>query len=174
MRPPRAVIIGALLLLAIPVQTGLLGRFALLGAKPELLTLIVVAVAMLSGPLEGALTGLAAGLILDSLTALPDGLGTLVLALTGLVVGRLRALIQRPSAWVPAVTVGTATVLSLAVYALLSFLFGSPVGVPARTIARIFLAGAYGAILTPFIYPMLQRLLTDRPKEVIGSVLVRR
>jgi rod shape-determining protein MreD len=162
-----------LLVAAVPIQTALLGRFALLGAKPELSLLIVVAIAMIDGPVTGALAGFGAGLLLDSQTALPDGLAALVLAATGACVGRFRLLIQRPSAWVPAASVGAATFASLAVYALFAELLGAPTGSPVRTLARIVLAAAYGAALTPLVYPGLQKLLTDRPKGVIGSVVSR-
>lgn len=174
MRPRRILVIGVLLLLAVPVQTALLGRFALLGAKPELLILLVVGVAMLDGPVTGAIAGFGAGLLLDAQTSLPDGLGALVLAATGAAIGRLRPLLQRPSAWVPAAAVGAGTVGSLTVYALLALLLGAPTGSPDRAALRILLAGVYGAALTPLIYPGLQRLLIDRPRAVIGSVVVRR
>ena len=173
MRPRRIAIIFGLLVLAVPIQTALLGRFALLGAKPELLTLLVVAVAMLEGPVTGALAGFAAGLLLDAQTSLPDGLSALVLAATGATVGRIRLLIQRPSAWVPAASVGAATFASMAIYALLALLFGAPTGSALRTVARILLAAAYGAALTPLVYPGLQRLLVQRPRTVIGSVVRR-
>jgi rod shape-determining protein MreD len=172
-RPRRILIVGALLFAAVLVQTALLGRFALLGAKPELLTLIVVSVAMLDGPVTGALAGFAAGLLLDAQTSLPDGLSALVLAATGATVGRIRLLIQRPSAWVPAASVGAATLASMSVYAVLALLFGAPTGSALRTIARILLAAVYGAALTPLIYPGLQRLLIERPRTVIGSVVRR-
>lgn len=170
----KILVIGVLLVLAVPIQTALLGRFALLGAKPELLTLLVVAVAMLDGPVTGALAGFGAGLLLDAQTSLPDGLGALVLAATGATVGRIRPLIQRPSAWLPAGVVGAATFASLIVYAVLALLLGAPTGAPGRTVFRIVFASIYGAALTPLIYPWLQRLLRDRPKTVIGSVVVRR
>lgn len=173
MRPRRIAIIAALLIVAVPVQTALLGRFALLGAKPELLTLIVVAVAMLEGPVVGALAGFAAGLLLDAQTSLPDGLSALVLAATGAIVGRIRLLIQRPSAWVPAASVAAATFASMAVYAILALLFGAPTGSAMRTIVRILLAATYGAALTPLIYPGIQRLLAERQRHVIGSVVRR-
>lgn len=174
MRARKVLVIGALLLVALVVQTAVLGRFALLGAKPELLTLLVVAVAMLDGSVSGAIAGFGAGLLLDAQTSLPDGLAALVLAATGATVGRIRPLLQRPSAWLPAAVVGVATVASLLVYALLALLLGSPTGGLVRTIARIALAGVYGAALTPLIYPGVQRLLLERPKAVIGSVVVRR
>lgn len=174
MRPSRALLVALVLVIAVPIQTAILGRFALLGAKPELLILIVVAMGLLHGSLQAAAAGAFAGLLFDSLTALPDGLGILVLTSAGAAVGRLRPLLQRPSAWIPPLTVGIATIASLSVYALLALMVGSPVGAPLRTASRIFFAGIYGAVLTPFVYPLLQRLVVDRPREVIGSVLVRR
>lgn len=173
MRPRRVLIIAGLLALLVPVQTGLLGRFALLGAKPELSILLVVVVSMLTGPVTGALTGFAAGLLIDAQTSLPDGLSAMVLAATGAAVGRIRLLIQRPSAWVPAAAVGAATVLSLTVYGLLALLLGAPTGGPIRMGARILLAAVYGAALTPLVYPGLQKLLVERPRTVIGSVVQR-
>lgn len=173
MRLRSGSVIAVTLFLGLAVQTAFLGRFAILGAKPELLVLVVVAVAMVEGPVAGLLTGFAAGLLTDSLTDLPDGLSAVVFMLTGYGVGRVRQMFQRPSAWLPAAMVGSATLAALAVEASLSALVGIFAGSPVRTIVRIVLVAVYGMILTPFIFPVIARSL-ERQRPVLGSVVVRR
>lgn len=169
----RVLVVAAMLSVALAVQTAFLGRFALLGAKPELLLLLVVAVSMADGPVAGALTGFGAGLLIDALTGLPDGLTSIVFTAVGAAVGLARPMLQRPSAWLPSAIVGVATASALAAYALLGLLLEVETGSVARTIARIALAALYGAVVTPLVYPLATKLL-ERQHPVLGSVVVRR
>jgi rod shape-determining protein MreD len=169
----RLLAIIGLVLVTVPLQTAVLGRFSILGAKPELLTLLVVSIAMIDGAVSGTLAGFAAGLLLDAQTSLPDGLGALVLAATGAAIGRLRPLLIRPSAWVPAAVVFAATLASLTTYSLMALLLGAPTGSLVRSVMRIVIAAIYTAVLTPLIYPWLAKMLIERPRQVIGSVVRR-
>ncbi|MFP5224402.1 MAG: rod shape-determining protein MreD [Actinomycetota bacterium] len=169
----RVGIIAGALFIGLALQTAFLGRFAILGAKPEVLLLIVVAVAMTEGPTVGLVTGFAAGLMTDSLTDLPDGLTAFVFMAAGLAVGTIRPMFQRPSAWLPAAMVGATTALALALAALLGALLGVFAGTFLRTLVRIILAAVYGMVLTPFLYPLLTRAMV-RQRQVLGSVVVRR
>lgn len=169
----RIGVITASLVIGLALQTAFLGRFAILGAKPEMLLLVVVAVAMVEGPTVGALTGFAAGIVTDALTDLPDGLTAIVFMAAGVIVGSVRPMFQRPSAWLPAAMVGASTTLALATEAALGALVGVFAGSFLRTVFRIILVAVYGMILTPFVYPLITRSL-ERQRQVLGSVVVRR
>jgi rod shape-determining protein MreD len=169
----RVGVIAAALFIGLALQTAFLGRFAIFGAKPEVLLLIVVAVAMTEGPTVGLVTGFAAGLMIDSLTDLPHGLTAFVFMGAGLAVGTVRPMFQRPSAWLPAAMVGATTAAALAVSAMLGALLGVFAGTLLRTSSRILLAAIYGMLLTPFLYPLLTRMMV-RQRQVLGSVVVRR
>jgi cell shape-determining protein MreD len=63
----RVAALAGVIALALLLQTTLLSPLRILGARPDLLLLAVVAVAMASGPVEGAAFGFAAGLTADLL-----------------------------------------------------------------------------------------------------------
>lgn len=84
------------------------------GALPDLVLLVVVAAALVSGPLTGALLGLLAGWVVDIVPpgAIPLGASALGYAAAGAVAGRCRRIGARSLLWAAiAVTAGTVTVL---------------------------------------------------------------
>ncbi len=106
-------VLGGVLAVAVVVgQTSVVGRLRLpLGAAPDVVLLVVVGVALVTGPAAGAAAGFGAGLLVDSLADHPLGVAALVLCLIGYAGGRLprgggrpgRALVAFP------VTVAAAT-----------------------------------------------------------------
>lgn len=61
----QAIIIGTACLLAVIVEVTLLSRLGIPGATPDLVVVTVVAVALAMGPVQGAVAGFTAGLLLD-------------------------------------------------------------------------------------------------------------
>jgi rod shape-determining protein MreD len=95
---PRVYLIVFLLL--IPLQASLFGPLSLRGIAPDLGLAIVYCVALLTGPIEGSIAGLAIGLIQDLGSASLIGFSGLTRGLVGLFTGLLgrRVLdIQSPS-----------------------------------------------------------------------------
>src|SRR5207248_11729961 len=72
--------------------------FTLAGARPELMYLVTIVLAMLEGPASGAVAGFAGGMAEDLLLNLRGkGSTALTLTLLGYVVGQLRQYIVTPS-----------------------------------------------------------------------------
>jgi rod shape-determining protein MreD len=161
----RALLFTLLTVTGLALETSAFGSATLLGAKPELMLLVVVALAMGEGPAVGATAGFVMGLGTDLLLQGPGGISALVFTLAGYAVGRIRATLQHPSAWTPMVMVCLATFFATLAYALVSFLLGvESLGV-VRLLRNAALASAYNALLTPFLFPVVRTLgARMRPK----------
>ncbi len=156
-----AVIITALLL-----QSTIFAQVKLGGAKPELMYLITVVLAMLEGPSVGAIGGFTAGMGQDFLLDQPKGITALTLTLVGYVVGMVRQYIVTPSPVLPVVLVGAATAAGTLFYGLVEYLLGQ--GSELAFLVRTSLLSAlYNAVLTPIFFPILRRLAeATRAKKV--------
>lgn len=77
------------LLLLVPVQAGLFAPLFRLGIRPDLALALLYAIGLVTGPVEGALAGVALGLLLDVSSASFIGLSGLSLGTLGLFAGFL-------------------------------------------------------------------------------------
>jgi rod shape-determining protein MreD len=157
-----AVIITALLL-----QSTIFSQIKLGGAKPELMYVVTVALALLEGPATGALTGFAAGMAQDFLLHQPKGLTALTLTLLGYVVGMLRQYILSPSPLMPVILVAASTAGGVLFYGFVSFLLGELREGLAFLVRTAALSALYNAVLTPLFFPLLRRVAeASRSKKV--------
>lgn len=164
----RAALLGLLLLTAVLVETTILGTTTLAGTKPELVLLVIVALAIEEGSAVGAVAGFAGGLLTDLLLDAPAGFSSLVFTVVGYGVGAAREQLLTPTAWVPLAVTGVSTALGVLAYAGVSSLLAAG-GVPATAVARhAGLAAAYNILLTPFVVPLVRRLSVRlRPQKVV-------
>jgi rod shape-determining protein MreD len=154
----RAVVWAVVVLTALVLQSTVFAQIELAGAKPELVYLATIALALLEGPGSGALAGFVGGMAQDFLLNLPKGITALTLTLLGYVVGQLRAYVLSPSPWLPVVVVGAGTFAGVVFHGVISFLLNQ-LPVDWLTLLRVaFLSAAYNAILTPFLFPVIRRL----------------
>ena len=61
----QALIVGTFSLLAVLIEVTLLSRLGIPGATPDLVVVTVVAIALAMGPVQGAVAGFTAGVLLD-------------------------------------------------------------------------------------------------------------
>ena len=129
----------------------------LLGAKPELMFLVTVLLAMMEGPSSGAIGGFTAGMAQDFLLDQPKGITALTLTLVGYVVGMARQYIVTPSPLLPVLLVAGATFAGVLFYGFVAFLLGQLSGI-GFLIQTALLSSLYNAALTPILYPALRRI----------------
>jgi rod shape-determining protein MreD len=153
----RALAWTAVVVTALLLQSTAFAQVKLLGAKPELMYLVTVLLAMMEGPSSGAIGGFSAGMAQDFLLDQPKGITALTLTLVGYVVGMARQYIVTPSPLLPVLLVAGATFGGVLFYGFVAFLLGqlSGIGFLLRT---AFLASVYNAALTPILYPALRRI----------------
>lgn len=148
-----AVVVTALLL-----QSTIFAQIKLLGAKPELLYLVTIVLAILEGPASGAISGFSAGMAQDFLLNQPKGITALTLTLVGYVVGTARHYITTPSPALPTLLVGAGTAAGVLFYGLVSFLLGElSVGI-FFLLRTAILSAIYNAMLTPLLFPLIRRV----------------
>jgi rod shape-determining protein MreD len=79
----RTFAIAAIMVTALLLQSTVFSQIRLLGAKPELMYLIVIVLAIIEGPAEGAAAGFAGGMLQDFFLNQPKGITALTLTLLG-------------------------------------------------------------------------------------------
>jgi len=153
---------------AILLQTTLFAEIRLLGAKPELLYLVTIALALLDGPAEGAVAGFFCGMAQDFMLNQPKGITALTLTLLGYAIGLGRTYIVSASPLLPTMLVALATFGGVVFYGTVSFLLGQ-LGTDFGYLVRVaLLTGLYGGLLTPIAFPVIRRLSeTSKPRRVV-------
>jgi rod shape-determining protein MreD len=156
---PRRVLLGAAAVLtALLLQTSVLARLPLPGSAPDLLLVLVVAFALVEGPLSGTVTGFAAGLLADLGSDHELGRAALAYALVGYVAGLLQD--DRPrSVLLPFAAVAGAAVGAVLVYALEGLLLGDPRVTAAAVRASLASTVTYAVLLTPLVVPLVGGLV---------------
>jgi rod shape-determining protein MreD len=155
----RLLVLGAVLVAAVLVQSTVLAGLRLAGVRPDLLVLVVVAVAMAAGATGGAVFGFVAGLVADLLFDLPVGVSALVYTGVGFAVGTVRVYVTSHLPLVHLALAGAASLASVWCCGLLLRVFD------LSSWAAVARAGPLVAccnlLLTPFVYPVVWAL-TER------------
>src|SRR4029453_18002813 len=155
----RFLVLAAVLVVAVLVQSTVLARLTLAGVRADLLVLAVVSVAVATDPTTGAVFGFVAGLVADLLFDLAVGGSGLVYPAAGFAVGTVRVYVtgHRPLAHL--VLVAAASLASVwCCGLLLRVLDLSSWAAVARAGP---LVAVYNLLLTPFVYPVVWAL-TER------------
>ena len=143
----QALIIGFLTLVATIVQVTLLSRLGLPGATPDLVVVVVVAIALAMGPVDGAIAGFAAGMLVDLAPPADTllGVNALVYVVIGYVTGRV---IDPRDRTVPVLIgiVGAAAGFAVLATAALDALLGSE---------RVVWDGMAGLVLSSVLYAII-------------------
>jgi rod shape-determining protein MreD len=165
----RILVVVGIILTALLLQSTVFSQLRLVGVKPELVYAVTVLVAILEGPNQGAVVGFVGGMAQDFLlNAQPKGLTALTLTLLGYALGMIRTYVVSPSPLLPAMLVGVGTAVGVAFYQTLAFLLGQLSESVGYALQVTVLTGAYGAILTPIVFPVVRRAIEgSRPTRVV-------
>lgn len=159
MTASRVLLCVALVLTAAIVQVTVVNRLPLPGTGPDLVLLVVIGLALVTGPTAGAGIGFGAGLLVDLMppTATEVGRWALVLCVVGYLAGQVR-MDARRSVWVVMATVAVLSALAPLLFAGVGLLFGDdriqgPI-VVSTTVSTVL----YDLLLTPFVIPGVMAL----------------
>jgi rod shape-determining protein MreD len=150
----RVLLTAVLLTTAALLQVVVLQAIPFPGATPDLVLLVVVALALVQGSNEGAVVGFAGGLLLDVMPPSDSQVGrwALVLALVGWFAGRASDAAEE-SALVPVLVVALAAGGSVLAYAGIGYALGD-LGVSGSAVVRVLpWAVLYDVVLSPFVVP---------------------
>jgi rod shape-determining protein MreD len=160
MKVLRVGVAAALVVVALVLQVAVFPHLAWEGIVPDVCLLVVVAAALVRGPLFAATLGFVAGLMLDLAPPADHVAGRWALALV--VVGYVAGLMRqdtRMSATTVVATVAAASFVGTSVYALSGVVLGDAV-VGMGELARVILVAlVWDVLLTPLVVPGLMRLL---------------
>jgi rod shape-determining protein MreD len=155
----RTLLLVAVILSALLLQTTVFADIRLLGARPELMYLLTIVFAFLDGPAAGAVTGFAGGMAEDFLLNQPKGITALTLTLLGYAVGMLRTYVVSPSPVFPVFLVAGGTFVGVLFYGVVAFLLGQLDVSTLYLVRTAALSALYNAILTPLLFPVLRRVV---------------
>ena len=163
--------VALLVFFAAVVQTSVVGSWDLAGARPDVLLVVLVAVALARGTIVGAAAGFFGGVVVDLATLQTLGLTSLLLTLAGYWTGRYGETTGRARAHAPVVSVIVVTLLyGLGAYALRAIL-GDAVSAREALVTGLLPAVVFNALLTVPIVALTRRVLrpverTERAREV--------
>jgi len=163
----QAVIIGSAIFIAVILELTLLSRLGLPGATPDLVVVTIVSIALAYGPLQGAIAGFSAGILMGLAPPFDGifGVQAIIFTIVGLVTG---AVVDPRDRSVPVIMgmVGLSTGGVVLINAIvLSVLSGDRVVweiVPGLTLT----AALYGLILAPLVVPLIGKIVRTLTPEV--------
>lgn len=166
----EAVKAGVTLLLAALVQVSIVGWIEVAEGHPDVVLVVLVAVALLRGPIVGAAGGFWAGIVLDTAALETFGLTSLLLTLVGYWAGRFGDVTTRSSAHPPLIAVALATLGFAFGSAILHFMLGESIS------AGHFFAGvlvpslALNMLLAYPLYGLCRRIFPPPTRMRRGEV----
>jgi rod shape-determining protein MreD len=159
----RVLVLAGVIVVALLLESTVFARLRLGGARPDLLVIAVVAVAMAAGPTSAACFGFSAGLAADLLFARPVGVAALVYTCLGFAVGVARVYLVGSRPWVHLLLTGAASLAAVwSAGLVLRVLDLSSWGFVARTGPLVAL---YNLLLAPVVFPVVRRLAADAGPE---------
>ncbi len=162
---------AVLLFLVVVVQVTIMGSIQILGGAPDLVLVVLIAIALLRGSIFGAVGGFWAGFLLDTAYLGTLGVTSLLLTLGGYWIGRYGETTGRDRVHAPFLSVAVVTVLFAMGELALHFLLGEPVEARAQLVDAMPATLLLNLLLTLPVYGLVRRLLApespyDRATEV--------
>jgi rod shape-determining protein MreD len=153
-----------LVLVTAVLQVSVFSAISVAEAQVDLVLVLVVSIALLRGPLFGALAGFFAGLVLDTALLETLGLTSLLLTVAGYWVGRFGEVTTRSSAHPPLIAVALGTLGVGFGSAVLHFMLGSPIAA-SRFFVGVLLPGLALNLLVAYpVYRLVRRALRPQAK----------
>jgi len=162
----RTLVVGLILISAVVLQTALFPSITLLGFRPDLLLLVVLAVGLHDGQLPGLRVGFTAGLMSDLLVAqAPVGLAILVYTGIGYIVGFARPYLAPESITAPVILAFLSGAIGTAGYGVMSLLLGDERVTPLFLIQASLTVALYNTLLAPIALGVVGRLVERFPRR---------
>jgi rod shape-determining protein MreD len=156
---------GALLLFAALVQVSVASAIEVADGHPDVVLVTLIGIALLRGPLFGAVAGFWAGLVLDIASLETLGLTSLLLTLAGYFAGRLGDVTTKSSAHPSLVAVGLGTIGVALGSAVLHFMLGSTLSAGQFFVGVLLPTLALNLLLAYPIYGLCRKIFHAAPPE---------
>lgn len=159
-----------MLLLAALVQVSVAGWIEVAEGHPDVVLVVLVSLALLRGPIFGAVAGFWVGLVLDTAALETFGLTSLLLTLAGYWAGRFGDVTTRASAHPPLIAVALATVGVAFGSAVLHFMLGESISSGLFFVGVLLPTLALNMILAYPVYGLCRRLFPPPTRVRRGEV----
>jgi rod shape-determining protein MreD len=160
-----AIKAAGLLLVAALIQVSIASAIEVAEGHPDVVLVLVVGIALLRGPVFGAVVGFWAGLVLDVVSLETLGLTSLLLTLAGYFAGRLGDITTKSSAHPSIVAVGLGTVGFAFGSAVLHFMLGSTLPAEEFFVGVLLPTLALNLLLAYPLYGLCRRVFHAEPRE---------
>jgi rod shape-determining protein MreD len=154
-----ALRLALLIFVAAILQVSFFSQITVLGAAPDVMPVVIVAIGLLGGAVIGASCGFAAGLLLDVLLLQTLGVSSLVLLIVGWLAGRYRESFEIGNAIAPILLAGALTMVGASIFTALQLMLGVEAPVSLLIVREIVVKAVLGLLLAIPIYPGVRRLL---------------
>ena len=161
-----------LLLVVSLLQVTIMSSIEVADGHPDLALVTLVAIALLRGPLLGAIVGFWAGLVIDFATLDAIGLTSLLLTAAGYGAGRFGEATSRTSPHPPLIAVALATVAVVLGSGLLHFMLGQSVSAGELLGPVLLPTLALNLLLAHPVYRLTRRVFAERLRDRREAVLV--
>lgn len=149
-----------LVLVAALLQAAIGWRIELAGASPDLLILVVAAIALLTGSVQGATHGFIAGVAFALFTALPLGPHALVATIVGYAIGRVGEALVTDDHPVPPLLAGIFATMTMQIgRPLVEFLVNPAIGRVDALWTQAVLVTLLSSVLAVPVYLFVRRVL---------------
>jgi rod shape-determining protein MreD len=155
----RVLPTAAAILVAALLQVGFAPYISIAGVVPNVLLIVVVTLALVEGPSEGAWAGFVAGMLFDLLGYGPVGPMALVLTAIGYMAGLLHENMFAESWLLPLTVLAIASLASALAYGLVLNMLGAGGPLFPTFFTKMIPEALYDTILALLVYPWLGRLL---------------
>jgi rod shape-determining protein MreD len=162
---------AVLLFFAVIVQVTIVGTIQIFGGAPDLVLVLLVAVALLKGSTFGAVAGFWAGFLLDVALIETLGVTSLLLTLLGFWIGRYGETTGRGRQYAPLLSVAVATVLYAVGGLILHFMLGDPASARTTLVDALPPEVALNLLLAFPAFALVRRLFVPsgpRPEVEFG------
>ena len=164
--------LAAIVLVAVLLQVAFFSYLSIFGAPPDFVVVVIAVIGLLGGAVIGAVTGFAAGLLLDVVLLETLGLSSLVLLSVGYLAGRYRESFEIDTAFAPAAVTGALALLASAGFTAMQLTLEVDTPVSGEVVADSIVKGLLAFLMAYPVYPVVRRVL--RPALVLEGAPARR
>jgi rod shape-determining protein MreD len=172
LRPGTFIRTGLLLLVTVLLELSGISSMRVLGGHPDLVVLVVAAVAYYAGSVPGCAAGFTAGVLVDLASGQTMGISSLVLTAVGYGVGRFREVRDPSHGLMPVPVAAAATFGFVTAFAGVAFMLDIGATVSPLVVRDMLLTTALNAVLALPVFAICLRVL--RPTLAVDPLDRRR
>jgi rod shape-determining protein MreD len=156
-----------LVLLAVLLQVTVATDLDVLGGRPDLVVIVVISIALLRGPLPGAVAGFTAGFLLDALGLGVIGATSMTLTTVAYLIGVLGERLRETATVRPLLLIGLASIVAGLGELVVAVLVGSGPAVSPTLFLAVVPGSMLNVLLAIALYPAIRLALRRRQPRTI-------